>query len=308
MTTASALICRTHHLSSCVSIDGAYDRSLMTTDRDNAWRGDHREVRTEEMTEELPFEAANVETVVRVGDTVRRTTGPWTPSVHALLKHLERQGFDGAPRVLGFDHRGREILTHIPGQAGLRPWPANVRTPYALASVAELIRRFHNAVASFVPSDDAVWRFGTGSTAADEIVTHNDLAPWNTIYDETTATTLIDWDFARPARAIEDVAYAAWTYVPLRDDEHSLAIGFERPHDRAARLDLFLTSYGLDDRRGFVDEIIERKLLEQSWVIEMAAKGIEPWAKFLREGHADHVTYDIDYLESIRTPLDAVCR
>lgn len=260
------------------------------------------------MTNEVPYEGANVETVVRIGDTVRRTTGPWTPSVHGLLQHLERQGFAGAPRVRGFDDQGREILTHLQGIAGLRPWPAAVRTPDALTSAAQLIRQFHNAVATFVPPDDAVWRFSTGSTGEGEIVTHNDLAPWNTLYKGVEATGLIDWDFARPARAVEDVAYAAWTYVPLRDDEHSLAIGFERPHNRAARLDLFLTSFGLEDRRGFVDEIIKRKLLERQWVLEMGRQGIEPWAKFLHEGHADHVAYDVEYLERNRAPLDAVCR
>ena len=44
-----------------------------------------------------------ISTVTRVGDTVRRGTGPWTPAVHALLRHLEGVGFDGAPMVLGID-------------------------------------------------------------------------------------------------------------------------------------------------------------------------------------------------------------
>ena len=47
---------------------------------------------------------------MRVGDTVRRPTGPWTPAIHALLRHLEHRGFDGAPRLHGIDEQGREIL------------------------------------------------------------------------------------------------------------------------------------------------------------------------------------------------------
>ena len=34
---------------------------------------------------------------VRLGNTVRRATGPWTPGVHALLRHLEAVGFDEHP-------------------------------------------------------------------------------------------------------------------------------------------------------------------------------------------------------------------
>ncbi len=35
---------------------------------------------------------------VRVGDTVRRTSYAWSPAVIDLLQHVEREGFDGAPR------------------------------------------------------------------------------------------------------------------------------------------------------------------------------------------------------------------
>ena len=46
------------------------------------------------------------------GDVVHKQASPWTPTVHALLRHLEDAGFDGAPRALGFDDQGREMLTY----------------------------------------------------------------------------------------------------------------------------------------------------------------------------------------------------
>src|SRR6266511_4389576 len=39
--------------------------------------------------------------VVRVGRTVHRRAGLWTPAVHDLLRHVELVGFGGAPRALG---------------------------------------------------------------------------------------------------------------------------------------------------------------------------------------------------------------
>ena len=51
----------------------------------------------------------NLNDAVRVGDTVRRRAGPWTPAVHALLRYLESAGFE-APRVVGMDAQGREVL------------------------------------------------------------------------------------------------------------------------------------------------------------------------------------------------------
>jgi hypothetical protein len=53
---------------------------------------------------------------VRIGDTVHRRAGPWTPAVHALLRYLERASFP-APRVLGMDAQGREVLRFIEGEA-----------------------------------------------------------------------------------------------------------------------------------------------------------------------------------------------
>ncbi len=51
--------------------------------------------------------------VFRVGDTVRR---PGSPLMREVLRHLEQAGFDAAPRWLGVDDRGRDVLTWIDGE------------------------------------------------------------------------------------------------------------------------------------------------------------------------------------------------
>jgi hypothetical protein len=63
----------------------------------------------------------------RVGATVRTVAGPWTPTVHALLRHLENVGFAGSPQVAdaGFDADGNEVLIYIDGAIQHpRPWTA----------------------------------------------------------------------------------------------------------------------------------------------------------------------------------------
>src|ERR1700753_2437604 len=97
---------------------------------------------------EVPLHGGNMSgPVVRVGDTVRRPAGPWTPAVHALLAHLHDAGFEGAPRPLGLDSSGREVLTFIPGTVA---WPDGFHLlddDRALRRAARLIREFHDAVA-----------------------------------------------------------------------------------------------------------------------------------------------------------------
>src|SRR3954468_10246938 len=91
----------------------------------------------------------NAGQVARVGDTVRRPWRPTSPATRALLEHLERAGFAGAPRFLGIDDNGREVLSFIAGDAALEPYEAWALTDDTLVSVAELLRRYHDAVASF---------------------------------------------------------------------------------------------------------------------------------------------------------------
>jgi hypothetical protein len=80
--------------------------------------------------------------------------------VHALLHHLERVGFGGAPRVIGFDEQGREVLTFLDGVVATRPWPPLLRTEAGLNGMAALLRAYHQAVASYVPPESARWRAG----------------------------------------------------------------------------------------------------------------------------------------------------
>lgn len=102
--------------------------------------------------------------VVRIGETVRRPVQPWTPSVHALLRHLEEVGFAYAPRPLGIDGEGREVLTFIEGDSGAAGW-AKVVDDQGLRNFARLLRDYHEACAGFSAPPGATWSTGAGSPA-----------------------------------------------------------------------------------------------------------------------------------------------
>ena len=101
---------------------------------------------------ETVLEGGDLNVVVRVGDTVRRPVGEWSPAVHALLRHFETVGFDGAPRFLGIDEQGREILSFVEGDAALAPIPGSDE---ALVELGRLLRRMHEATAGFEPPPPA---------------------------------------------------------------------------------------------------------------------------------------------------------
>jgi len=73
-------------------------------------------LRTRTMEQELALTGGRTTTgVVRIGNTVHRPIGARAAFVHALLRHLRARAFDGAPRFLGVDSVGREVLSFLPG-------------------------------------------------------------------------------------------------------------------------------------------------------------------------------------------------
>ncbi len=186
---------------------------------------------------------ANSGRVVRVGDTVRRPQRPTTPATRALLEHLADVGFPGAPRFLGVDERGREVLTYVAGTAITSPHPAWALTDEALVSVAVLLRDYHDAVSGFDPSRQA-WPAPPPAAFAGELVTHNDVNLDNVVFRDGRAAALIDFDLASPGSRVWDVACAARLWAPLRPDRHIDDVRRGRALDR---LRLFADTYGLTE-------------------------------------------------------------
>lgn len=193
--------------------------------------------------------------VVRRGDTVRRPMGPWSPVVHAFLRHLDVVDFPGSPRLVGVDG-DVEVLTFIPGEVAADPnWEpgkgnpltAEMRSPEALVAAAKLIRDLHDAAAGFDPPAE-LFRNHSRPPRAGEIMSHGDLGPWNTVYRNGIPVAFIDWDNCGPIDPVTDIVGAAWGYIPLGPDRRLRETGFDPLPDLGHRLRIFLDAYGLDDR------------------------------------------------------------
>jgi hypothetical protein len=210
---------------------------------------------------------ANRGLVIRVGHTVRRPAAPSRAATHALLAHLAAAGFDGAPRLLATDAT-TDTLTYIDGRAAAPPLLEQMLTDAALISIAGLLRRYHQAVASFDPAGYR-WprripaRFTTG------LVSHNDIYPANFIFRGGRAVALIDFDLAGPGSATWDLAAAARYWCPLRDERD---ISDSRQGRALARFRLLLDAYGLARARR--REVAEAILANHDWDCAIIAEGV----------------------------------
>ena len=195
---------------------------------------------------------ANRGMVVRRGDTVRRPLRPTSTAVHALLQYLAEVGFDGAPRLLGVDEQGREVLTFIPGDAVTPPYPAWALTDDALRSVAHLLRRYHEAVAGFDLTGHE-WPDVAPPEFDEGLACHDDLNLDNVIFRDGRAVALIDFDWAAPGAAVWDVADAVRLWAPLRPDRY---IDDARRGQGLDRMRTFVDAYGAElDRERLVEAV-----------------------------------------------------
>ena len=253
-------------------------------------------------TEELLLGGTtNAGRVSRVGDTVRRPSRPTSPATHALLEHLEQVGFEGAPRFLGTDEHGREVLSYVPGKAAIEPYPDWALTDDALVSVAELLRRYHDAVASFDVTG-YTWAWAVPAGFRGNLVSHNDPNLDNVIFFRGHAVALIDFDLAGPGSVAWDVACAARLWAPLRDELDAP----EAVRGRALeRVRVFVDAYGLAQReRGrVVDAVVHTHDWAYEIVREALARGHRSFHHHWREGGRLRADRTREWIVAHREPM-----
>jgi len=196
------------------------------------------------------------EGVVRVGDTVRRPLKPGAPFVHELLQHLEERGFGGAPRFLGIDIAGREVLSFLPGSV---PAELGHFSDAQLMAAARLLRQLHDATA------DCALRDGH------EVVCHGDASPCNCVFVDEVPTAFIDFDGAHAGSRLEDAGYAAWLWMDIGNDDLAAELQSHRIAD-------FFRHYGAAP-----EDAVPAIVAAQSALAERTdSTGVRDWANGCR--------------------------
>ncbi|MGV0912729.1 aminoglycoside phosphotransferase family protein [Martelella sp. FOR1707] len=225
-------------------------------------------------TEEVTLKGGR-SVVSTLDNVVFRQSQPWSTTTIALLRHLERVGFQHAPRVVGvgIDERGREMLTFIEGES-VHPYPWKDE---ALPLIGEMLRKLHEATTSFVPPDNTHWRPWFGRTIGRAgVIGHCDTGAWNIIARDKLPVALIDWEEAGPVDPLVELAQACWLNALLFDDDLGDALNLGSVEARARQVSLLLDGYGLptSDRVGFIG--LMRDFAIQSAANEASEAGVTP--------------------------------
>ena len=217
---------------------------------------------------------------MRVGEHVLRPAPGNVEAIHALLRYARANGFEGVPEPVGVDPDGRERLVYVDGDVPLPPYPAWAQADEVLASVASLLRRYHEAVAGF-PTTGA-WSDEMADPGGGPVVCHNDVCLENVVFRDGQAVALLDFEFASPGSPLYDLAAMARMCVPV--DPDSSVFGWP-PNDPAIRLRVVVDAYGCSpaERGAFFDHLAGQIERGGEFVARRVAAGeqafIEMWEK-----------------------------
>lgn len=260
--------------------------------------------------QEISLVGGNVTGAVRIGETVRRAMGPWSPAVHSLLSHLEAIDFHGAPKFLGIDEQDREVLSFMAGEVGHYPLAQYMWSDETLIAVAQFIHSYHEAVKDFVPPPDASWQMIYPDSSQHELICHNDIASYNMIYRDKKPYALIDFDNAGPGPRTWDLAHAAYRFVPLLhvEDSELQQLGLTEPQEQRHRLHLFCASYGISVQSVLM-QVAPRLQALCNTIIERAQAGDSAFQKMLAEGHLEHYRRELlalqEYLPLLENAMNS---
>jgi len=224
---------------------------------------------------EVPLLGGDVsDGLVRRGQTVRRPRGDHSPAVEAYLLHLDRAGFVRAPRFLGIDAAGREVVTFVEGEWGGRPPSPWALDEGVLEQLGQWQRALHDVSQHVVLPDGVTWPERTQFPGVPDVfevpdvVGHNDVTIENTVFTQAPdgrreLAAVIDFDLAGPTTRLLDVATTLLYWAPLGPPAaraHGMA-----SLDAPRRTRILTEAYGLDraDRLALLDTVAAR--FARSW-------------------------------------------
>lgn len=178
--------------------------------------------------------------VFRRDDVVLRPRDDFTPSRGALLRHLKAIGFEASPDHFGSDAEGFERVEYLTGvtldSESLPEW---ARSPAVLEAICRLVRQYDDLMTKFPLQDVDLWNYSLCSSEMGPLVIHNDICPENTVFIGERPSGFIDWEYAAPGYAHDDLAQALYTFVIAQELDSN-------PHLAVERLRLGYEAYGED--------------------------------------------------------------
>lgn len=191
-------------------------------------------------------------------------------TIHELLNYVRARGVIWVPQSIGINQEGKHVLTYLEGEVP-HDTPEWLWEESILLEAARKLRQWHDASEGFI-GKNSVWLLE--NEEEQEVICHNDFAPYNCVFRDKQLTGVIDFDVCSPGSRLWDIAYSVYRFVPL------LPVGDESPFKEIStisfkvmmdRLDQFLEEYSKGeveyryDKGEVITRMVKRLLVLAKW-------------------------------------------
>lgn len=176
-----------------------------------------------------------------------------TNTIHNLLCYVRSQGIDWVSESFGLNSDGKHVLSFIEGIVPHEVldwiWDEDI-----LKDVALKLRQWHDATVNF-KYKPARWLLNNDEI--NEVICHNDFAPYNCVFKHNRFIGLIDFDVCSPGSRIWDISYTGYRFIPFFPDKKKEIYYEVSPFSKElmmSRLKIFLNEYSCGEKGFLYDE------------------------------------------------------
>lgn len=258
------------------------------------------------MEEDTVLEGGMMNSPVKKGNVVIRPCTASSATIHRLLRHARSRGLTWVPEPIALDDTS-ETLSFIEGEVP-HSMPSWIWNDATLINIARRMRQWHDATEDF-SDPEAVWSFDTGEKQ--EVICHNDFAPYNCVYKNQTFEGLIDFDLCAPGTRLWDIAYTTYRFIPIMPVQSTITDGSTpegeySPYpldDMFRRTDRFLAEYAQGNHLLLYtrDELLEKTARRITAVAEWTKRFAEETHNDVLRKNAIMYREHSTYIENLRT-------
>ena len=184
----------------------------------------------------------NMNSPFRKNQMIYKDATQASQTIHELLTYVRARGVTWVPESKGINPEGKHVLTYLEGEVP-HDTPEWLWEEATLTEAAIKLRQWHDASVGF-ESKNGGWLLKNDEEQ--EVICHNDFAPYNCVFRDKHLIGVIDFDVCSPGSRIWDIAYTVYRFVPLFPIEDIESYGEISPFtlDRMIdRLERFLEDY-----------------------------------------------------------------
>lgn len=212
----------------------------------------------------------NMNSPIRKNQLIYKEATPASQTIHELLTYVRARGVTWVPESKGINQAGKHVLTYLEGEVphDIPEWLWEEAT---LLEAGKKLRQWHDATLGFKKWSGS-WLLENDEEQ--EVICHNDFAPYNCVFRDKQLIGLIDFDVCSPGSRLWDIAYTLYRFVPLLPVEDIENNGEISPFslDRMIdRLERFLEEYSKGETvirystQEVVTKVVKRLLALADW-------------------------------------------